>query len=255
MTALFESIDAASGLFSAGRYAEAMPLLEKIRAADPYNLDATLRLATALSSLGRDAAALQVFRKAAELAPQSIDVKLYLGLHYARGREWERAAPLLEEVIAKEPDRVAALEGLATVRERQARVAEAIDIRQRIYALRAASPSELVQLGQLAMSAGQTDTAIAAFEGARAGDTGRFGNDLELGVLYLAARRLPEAAAALDRVPASSREYPMALFKRAQVAVLLHEPDQAARIDTARRRADATTRPLIEREALFRQGR
>jgi hypothetical protein len=33
--------------------------------------------------------------------------------------------------------------------------------------------------------------------------------------------------------------------------VLLNEPDQAARIEAARRRADATTRPLIERERLF----
>jgi D-serine deaminase-like pyridoxal phosphate-dependent protein len=43
----------------------------------------------------------------------------------------------------------------------------------------------------------------------------------------------------------------MALFKRAQVSVLLREPDQAERIAAARRRADATTRPLIERERLF----
>ena len=46
----------------------------------------------------------------------------------------------------------------------------------------------------------------------------------------------------------------MALFKRAQVSVLLNEPDPAARIQAARQRADGTTRPLIERERLF-QGR
>jgi hypothetical protein len=44
----------------------------------------------------------------------------------------------------------------------------------------------------------------------------------------------------------------MALFKRAQVSVLLNEPDQAARIDAARRHADTTTRELIGRERLFR---
>jgi hypothetical protein len=33
--------------------------------------------------------------------------------------------------------------------------------------------------------------------------------------------------------------------------VLLGEPDRAARIETARRNADATTRPLVERERLF----
>jgi hypothetical protein len=45
----------------------------------------------------------------------------------------------------------------------------------------------------------------------------------------------------------------MALFKRAQVSVLLHEPDAAARIDLARRKADATTRSLIASEKLFQR--
>jgi hypothetical protein len=70
--------------------------------------------------------------------------------------------------------------------------------------------------------------------------------------LYLDARRFVEARDALDRVPSSSRDYPMALFKRAQVSVLLNEPDRAARIDAARRHADATTRPLIANERLFK---
>ena len=43
----------------------------------------------------------------------------------------------------------------------------------------------------------------------------------------------------------------MALFKRAQVSVLLNEPDSAARIAKARQGANATTRPLIEAEKLF----
>jgi hypothetical protein len=52
-------------------------------------------------------------------------------------------------------------------------------------------------------------------------------------------------------VPSAHPGYPMALFKRAQVSVLLREPDAAARIEAARRRADATTRALIARERLF----
>jgi len=44
----------------------------------------------------------------------------------------------------------------------------------------------------------------------------------------------------------------MALFKRAQVSVLLHDSDAPARIAAAREHADATTRPLIARERLFR---
>jgi hypothetical protein len=79
-----------------------------------------------------------------------------------------------------------------------------------------------------------------------------FKNDLELGVLYLAAGRLADARDALDRVPPSSESYPMALFKRAQVAVLLKENDAQSRIAIARQHADPLTRGLIEHERLFR---
>jgi thioredoxin-like negative regulator of GroEL len=103
----------------------------------------------------------------------------------------------------------------------------------------------------MAMEAGRTDAAIDVFERARKAQGAAFRQDLELGVLCLSARRFEDARAALDRVPSSHPAYPMALFKRAQVSVLLHEPDAAARIEQARRRADATTRDLIAREKLF----
>jgi Tfp pilus assembly protein PilF len=224
MSALFEPIEKASGLFAAGQYAKAIPLIEHIRAADPHNLAAVLQLAAAHSALGHNDRAVEIFREAAALAPASQDVRLYLGLHYVRTKDWDRAASLLEAVVAESPERLTAAEGLATVRAQQ---------------------------GDLAMQAGQTAAAIVDFERARALQPGAFTHNLELGVLYLAARRFEEARAALDRVPPSDPGYPMALFKRAQVSVLLHEPDAAARIAAARAHADAATRPLIAREKLF----
>jgi hypothetical protein len=101
------------------------------------------------------------------------------------------------------------------------------------------------------MSLRETGVAIAAFEEARRLQGEAFDRDVELGVLYLAASRLEEAREALDRVPAAHQGYPMALFKRAQVSVLLGEPDRGARVEAARRHADATTRELIARERLF----
>jgi hypothetical protein len=103
------------------------------------------------------------------------------------------------------------------------------------------------------MAAGQTNAAIDAFTHARGLQGSTFRHDLELGVLYLDARRLPEARDALDRIPSSHPGYPMALFKRAQVSVLLNEPDRGERIERARRNADATTRALIAREQLFQR--
>ncbi|HEX5474069.1 MAG TPA: sulfatase-like hydrolase/transferase [Vicinamibacterales bacterium] len=252
MTALFGLMDEASGLFERAEYARAIPLLQQIIAKDPTNLDATLRLAASHSALGHDAEAMVMFRKAAVLAPKSPDVRMYLGLHYARQREWERAGPLLEQALAGMPNRVPALEALAVVRERQGRPADALVLYQRLYRLRAPDAAEMVHVGELAMAAQQTQAAIDAFERARRLQPAGFAHDLELGVLYLAAHRFAEARDALDRVPSSDPRYPMALFKRAQVSVLLHEPDAPARIALAKEKADATTRPLIASEKLFR---
>src|SRR6185295_8479408 len=96
MTSLFPILDEAAALFVQGQYAKCIPLLEKILAKDPHNLDSALRLATAYSSLGRDREAVAAFKRAEAIAPDSQDVRAYLGLHYARGKEWEKAVPLLE---------------------------------------------------------------------------------------------------------------------------------------------------------------
>mgnify|MGYP001194467105 CR=1 FL=1 len=252
MVKLFEVIDRASTLFVQQRYAEVIPLLERILRDDPFNLDATLRLATAQSMLGRDAQAVASFRKAAELAPQSQDVRLYFALHQERGRDWAQAVPTLERIVADTPERLPAVEALARVRERQGRPAEAVALWQQVHTLREPTPADLVKLGTLAMEVGDTAVALSAFERAREQQGAAFRHDLELGVLYVATRQLEQARAALDRVPAGHPGYPMALFKRAQVSVLLKEPDAPARIARARQQADATTRGLIATERLFR---
>ncbi len=252
MAPLFPLLDEAAARFVREQYKEAIPLLEQILARDPHNLDAALRLATSYSSLGRDELATEAFRKAEAIAPESPDVRTYLALHFARGRDWKKAEPMLEQIVAQHPDRVPALEALALIRERESRFEDALALRQKLFALRPPSPAELVHTGALAMQLGQTDAAIDAFEKARAASGSAFTNDLELGVLYLAAGRLEDARGALDRVPAASPAWPMALFKRAQVSVLLHEPDAPARIEAARTHANAMTRELIARERLFR---
>jgi tetratricopeptide (TPR) repeat protein len=226
MTALLPAIERASALFTERKYREVVPLLEQIVAKDRFNLDALLRLATAHSSLGENAKAVAAFRRAAAIAPNSQDVRTYLALHYARTPEWERAVPLLEQVVTETPERTTAVEALTGLKVRQ---------------------------GQAAMDRGDTTGAIAALERARTLAPSAFRGDLDLGVLYLDARRFAEARDALDRGLAARPDDPMGLFKRAQVSVLLREGDAPARIALARQKADSVTKPLIERERLFKQ--
>jgi Flp pilus assembly protein TadD len=158
---------------------------------------------------------------------------------------------MLERVLAETPDKVPALEALALLRERQGRIEDAVLLRQKVYALRSPTPAELSRLGEMQMSLGRTTPAIEAFEEARSLEGASFKHDMELGVLYLASHRFEDARSALDRVTPSDPNYPMALFKRAQVSVLLHESDAPARIAAARTHASALTRQLIARERLF----
>lgn len=225
MTQLMDVIERASGLFADGRYAACIPLFERVLAADPHNMDAALRLAAAHSALGHNDKAIELFQRAAAIDPESQDVRTYLGLHYIRVKDWDRAAVLLEQVVRESPDRATAVDALATVKAQQ---------------------------GERAMQVGKTDEAIAGFERARALQRSTFTHDLELGVLYLAAHRFEDARSALDRWLSAHPDDPMGLFKRAQASVLLREPDAPARIELAKKKADAVTRPLIDRERLFR---
>ena len=254
MVHLFDAMEQASELFVAERYAEAIPVLEKILAADPHNLDAALRIAISHSSLGHNDKAVAAFRKASQIAPDSPDVRVYLALHYARGTDWAQAeaAPLLEKVLAETPDRLPVVEALARIRERQGRAADAIGLYQQAYVLQSPTAGGVDSAGS-ARDERPADTAGHRVVRESSQPAGR-----SVRPQPRARRRLSRGAApaggtrrARPRARVGSR-YPMALFKRAQVSVLLNEPDSAARIAKARQGANATTRPLIEAEKLFR---
>jgi choline-sulfatase len=251
MVDLFADLDRASGSFAAGRYAEAAPLFARLAERDPNNLMVAVQVAVSHSLLGHDAEAVAWFERARRIDPGSPELQHYLGQHHCARGEWEAALPLLTAAAAREPDRLPTLECLARAHEAGGRPAEAAELFERIAAKKREPLADLVRAGGLRMAAGDTTAAIADFEAARgiAGD--HFENHLELGVLYLAARRLPEARDALDAVPGSHPGRPMALFKRAQVSVLLGEADARERVQAATAAADETTRPLIAGERLF----
>jgi tetratricopeptide (TPR) repeat protein len=211
----------------------------------------TVRLAVAYSILGNDQRAQQLFSRAEQIHPGSIDIQHYLAMHHFRFHRWDLAAPLFEKVLTVMPKKLPALEALARIRENQGRYDDAARLLERVVALKESPAPEWIRLGELDMALADTPAAIRAFEEARRLQGDAFDHYLELGVCYLAMHSYAAAAEALDLVPQSHPGYAMALFKRAQVSVLLGEPDWRERVRLAYEKADPQIRELIERESLF----
>ena len=184
-----------------------------------------------------------MFQKAAEIAPNSPG-RAHVPRAALRARRRTGSAPCRCSSRSSPSRRIGCRRSKRWPRSASGRAASTTPSRCGSRSTRCASPrrrssSSSVELAMDARADAARDRRVRA--GARAAGAA-FTHDLELGVLYLAARRFDEARDALDRVPPTHPDYPMALFKRAQVSVLLHEPDAAARIALARQKADATTR-------------
>lgn len=251
MVELFDDLDRGSGLFVRQQYRQAIQVFEGVLAHDPKNLMVNVRLAVAHSLLDEEARALEYFERARQIDPSSVDTRHYLAMHYFRQGRWETASPLFESVLALTPRRLPALRSLARIRAEQERFEEAAQLFERVVEVDSKDSASFLELGHLRMAQGDTTAAIGAFEQARDLLGTKFPALLELGVCYLANQQPQAARDCLDQVTADHPEYAMALFKRAQVSVLLNEADREERIRMAYRQADPMVRALIERERLF----
>jgi len=252
MTALFESLDRGAGLFSRERWAEAIAVYSDLAERDPNNLVVRLRLAVSNSLAGDRESAEDAFRAASEISPESFDRLRYEALHHCRFGDLERAAGMLDEILDQVKENVPALECLAEARMAVGLFPDAVEYLVRVTELRPTAVGPRLALGEAQMALGRTEVAIESFEVAEGLDRSSVaGYRLELGVLYLAAGRFAEARSALDAITEDHPDYAMVLFKRAQVAALLREPDWADRVRRALDRSTPLTRGLIEQERLF----
>ncbi|MDX2417068.1 MAG: sulfatase-like hydrolase/transferase [Xanthomonadales bacterium] len=251
MVHLFHDMDIGAGLFIRQDYAAAIPVFTRILKADPYNFMAALRLAVAYSVTDDGVQAQRLFDRARAIDSSSIDLRYYQAMHYLKYKQWDSAQPLFESVLAKSPDRIPALTGLAQVYTRQGELKKALSQLEKIVRIKDSPGLEWVRIGQIRMTLHDTKGAIRAFEAAQKMLDEQFTFNLELGILYMADRRFNEAATSLDRVSSQHPAYAMALFKRAQASVLLSENDRNDRVRQAWLQADKNTKPMFENERLF----
>ena len=120
---------------STEQYARVIPLLEKILAEDPSNLDAALRLATAHSALGpRGAGPRRVREGRGDRSRLPGRPHLPRAALRPRTAVGEGRRPCSSRSSPRRRTGCPPLEALAQVRERQGRLEEALALRQKVYA-------------------------------------------------------------------------------------------------------------------------
>ena len=93
----------ARDLLAAKRYAEAVPLLEKLLQAMPANTALRLNLAVAMHLSGQDTRAIPHFETVLKEQPNALPALMLLGASYMRTGNPAKAAPVLEKALTLAP--------------------------------------------------------------------------------------------------------------------------------------------------------
>lgn len=108
------------------RWADAVPLFEKLLAAEPEARDLIFGLAVSYERSGQAAPAVELFEKLLKLDPDAAGVLNYLGYMWAeKGENLDRALELILRAVALEPDNGAYVDSLGWVYYQLGRYAEA----------------------------------------------------------------------------------------------------------------------------------
>lgn len=250
MMTLLPILDTASQAFANGHYIEAATAFTAILQEDPTNLMAHLRLAVSHSQLGKRTLAEQHFSKAGQLSPDSIDVRHYLGMHFLRFQELDKAADAFSWVLERQPERITALKALANLRLQQGNSEEAAELWRKAANLGGEAASH-VQAANLFMQQRNSQAAAHHFSQAAAKDPG-FSHHLEWGVVLLDMRQLDGAAAQLEKVSPDHPAYSLALFKRAQTGALRNDSDVGTWIQKIREQSDPHILAMLHNDGLLR---
>ena len=94
----------ASELMARGRFADAVPLYEKLVEAMPSNPGLRLNLAMSLHMSGQDAKAIPQFESVLKVQPNALPALMLLGASYLRMGSPAKAVPPLEKAVTLAPD-------------------------------------------------------------------------------------------------------------------------------------------------------
>jgi tetratricopeptide (TPR) repeat protein len=189
-----------------GRFAEAVPMFEKVLADSPSISVAQMQMGTALARLRRYQEALVPLRKAVELMPDSVPAHYELGLALYETGAWQESAPHFELVAKKNPKMPDAQYSLASVYARTRRLPEALDLLRNVLAQNPQHFRANLLLGRILTLQDQPMAAVPYLEIATQVETDSSEAYAFLADAYLRAGRTDDAQQARRRAQSMGRQ-------------------------------------------------
>ena len=149
-------------LVKTGRAAEAVPLLEKLEAAQPSPAGSTLLYEARLAA-GRKEAALAGLRAWIAARPGDEQAQLMLAQHELTSGDLANAEAHFQRLLASHPEDPALLNNVAWLRHRRG-ADDALDFARRAHDKAPASPQVLDTLGTILVDAGQSGAGLPHLE-------------------------------------------------------------------------------------------
>ena len=150
----------------AGRFGEAIPLLERLRSQKPDDPAIVTYLASAYAGAGRMSDAIPLLESVLTRDPDNFDAHLNLGTAYVFARALDRAAPHIDRAIALRPQNAKAHATRGMMLWQTGNAAEAAPTLARAAELDPRDPTPRVWIGLLLLEQGQPANAAQSFDDA-----------------------------------------------------------------------------------------
>lgn len=189
-----------------GRFAESVPMFQKVLADSPSISVAQMQLGTALARLRRYQEALVPLRKSVELMPDSVPAHYELALALYETGAWQESAPHFEFVAKKNPKMADAQYSLASVYARTKRVPEAVDLLRNVLAQNPQHFRANLLLGRILTLQDQPQAALPYLEAATQAEADSSEAYAFLADAFLRAGRPEDAQRARRRAQSLGRQ-------------------------------------------------
>ncbi|MDQ6891369.1 MAG: sulfatase-like hydrolase/transferase [Acidobacteriota bacterium] len=207
-------------LFRRGAFDGAIAAFAAVRARDPGNRYALLRMGIALVRKGDARAAIEPLEEAVRRDPEQAESRFALADALTRSGELARAAPQWMEAARLQPRRVAAWSNLGTTLGRQGKLREAVEAFSQAVLLDPSNPLLVANLAFAERASGRDREALShLLKAASLSTPDRFPYPASLGLLLAKSGSPDEALQWLRRSDPREPEFGEAQLERARLEV------------------------------------